>query len=139
MINLGSRTIGKLVSIRNGQIIAEISSDLGEYVNTLDGINFVGEVGSYVTIHDFDRDVIAEISGINEELKNGYQEYEKPNSVEQITLDLLGEIHEGSFTFGVTRLPRLFMEINLISTQELDTILSVNNAEPPIETNSNES
>ncbi|RND50566.1 Type IV secretory pathway, VirB4 components [Lacticaseibacillus paracasei] len=30
------------------------------------------------------------------------------------------------------------MEINLISTQELDTILSVNNAEPPIETNSNE-
>lgn len=138
MINLGSRTIGKLVSIRNGQIIAEISSDLGEYVNTLDGINFIGEVGSYVTIHDFDRDVIAEISGINEELKNGYQEYEKPNSVEQITLDLLGEIHEGSFTFGVTRLPRLFMEINLISTQELDTILSVNNAEPPIETNSNE-
>lgn len=138
MINLGSRTIGKLVSIRNGQIIAEISSDLGEYVNTLDGINFVGEVGSYVTIHDFDRDVIAEISGINEELKNGYQEYEKPNSVEQITLDLLGEIHDGSFTFGVTRLPRLFMEINLISTQELDTILSVNNAEPPIEADSNE-
>ncbi|MCC6120657.1 ATP-binding protein [Lactiplantibacillus plantarum] len=138
MINLGSRTIGKLVSIRNGQIIAEISSDLGEYVNTLDGINFVGEVGSYVTIHDFDRDVVAEIIGINEELKNGYQEYEKPNSVKQVTLGLLGEIRDDIFTFGVTRLPRLFMEINLISTQELDTILSVNNAEPPIEANSNE-
>ena len=138
MINLGSRTIGKLVSIRNGQIIAEISSDLGEYVNTLDGINFVGEIGSYVTIHDFDRDVVAEIIGINEELKNGYQEYEKPNSVKQVTLGLLGEIRDDIFTFGVTRLPRLFMEINLISTQELDTILSVNNAEPPIEANSNE-
>lgn len=87
MINLGSRTIGKLVSIRNGQIIAEISSNLGEYVNTLDGINFVGEVGSYVTIHDFDRDVVAEISGINEELKNGYQEYQKPDSLEQVTLE----------------------------------------------------
>lgn len=138
MINLGSRTIGKLVSIRNGQIIAEISSDLGEYVNTLDGINFVGEVGSYVTIHDFDRDVVAEISGINEELKNGYQEYQKPDSLEQVTLDLLGEIHNDIFTFGVTRLPRLFMEINLISTQELDTILNVNNAEPPVEADSNE-
>lgn len=136
--NLGSRTIGKLVSIRNGQIIAEISSDLGEYVNTLDGINFVGEVGSYVTIHDFDRDVIAEVSGINEELKNGYQKFEKPNSVKQVALNLPGEIHNDTFTFGVTRLPRLFMEINLISTQELDTILNVNNAEPSVGDSSSE-
>lgn len=126
------------MSIRNGQIIAEISSDLGEYVNTLDGINFVGEVGSYVTIHDFDRDVIAEVSGINEELKNGYQKFEKPNSVKQVALNLLGEIHNDTFTFGVTRLPRLFMEINLISTQELDTILNVNNAEPSVGDSSSE-
>lgn len=135
---MGSRVIGKLVSVRNGQIIAEISSNLGEYINTQDGINFVGEVGSYITIHDFDRDIIAEISGITEEIKNGYQKYEKPDAIKQINLDLLGEIRDKKFTFGVTRLPRLFMEVNLISDQELDIILNVNNAEEPVDKDSNE-
>lgn len=128
-----NRTIGKLVSIQNGRISAELNSNLGEYVNTPDGISFVGEVGSYVVIHDYDRDIIAEITGINEQLKNGYQKFEKPNSVKEVTLDLLGEIKNQEFTFGVTRLPRLFMEINLISAKELDIILNVTDSEPVVE------
>lgn len=133
---MNNRTIGKLVSIRGGKIIAEISADIGDYINTLDGIKFVGEVGTYVTIHDYNRDIIAEITGIDEQQQNGYQKYEKPNSIKCVYLNLLGEIQDKRFTFGVTRLPRLFTEINLISNQELDIILNIAESELPVKENS---
>ena len=133
---MNNRTIGKLVSIRGGKIIAEISANIGDYINTLDGIKFVGEVGTYVTIHDYNRDIIAEITGIDEQQQNGYQKYEKPNSIKCVYLNLLGEIQDKRFTFGVTRLPRLFTEINLISNQELDIILNIAESELPVNENS---
>lgn len=133
---MSNRVIGKLISIRSGRITAEISSDIGEYINTEDGINFVGEVGTYVTIHDYNRDIIAEITGIDEQQQNGYQKYEKPNSIKCVYLNLLGEIQDKRFTFGVTRLPRLFTEINLISDQELDIILNIAESELPVKENS---
>lgn len=127
---MSNRVIGKIIAVRNSQIIAEIYSDIGEYINTLDGISFVGEVGSYIIIHDYDHDLVAEIIGINEDVKiNDNQQYSKPKSVKLATLSLLGEISDHRFKFGVTRMPRLFMEINVISFDELNTILQVEDSE----------
>lgn len=41
---MNSRTIGKITSIGIRGIIADVYDDLGNYINTIDGIYFVGEV-----------------------------------------------------------------------------------------------
>lgn len=129
-----NRSIGKIVSINNGKILAEISANIGDYINTLTGISFVGEVGSYVIIHDYDKDIVCEITGIDEslDLTKRLNQYVKPSSTRYVSLSLLGEIFDNNFSFGVTRLPRIFMEINLISKSELDIILDVKNSEMPV-------
>ena len=45
---MNSRSIGKLISVSQKGIIAEIYSDLGNYINTSDGVRFVGEVNRVV-------------------------------------------------------------------------------------------
>ena len=47
---MSNRTIGRLVNISSRSIVAEINHKTGNYINTLDGIRFVGEIGSYVYI-----------------------------------------------------------------------------------------
>ena len=42
---MNSRSIGKLTSVSQRGIIAEIYSGLGNYISTNDGVRFVGEVG----------------------------------------------------------------------------------------------
>lgn len=42
---MNSRTIGKITSIGIRGIIADVYDDLGNYINTMDGIYFVGEMG----------------------------------------------------------------------------------------------
>ncbi|TEB11296.1 hypothetical protein Psfp_03994 [Pelotomaculum sp. FP] len=56
---MNSRSIGKLISISQKGIVAEMYDSMGNYVNTTDGIRFVGEV-AYVTIYDIGRTVIGE-------------------------------------------------------------------------------
>ena len=63
---MSSRTIGKIVSIGVNGIVAEVYDSLGSYVNTVDGIRSVGEVGSYVSIYEIGRTVIAEIEAVAE-------------------------------------------------------------------------
>ena len=63
---MSSRTIGKIVSIGTNGIVAEVYDSLGSYVNTVDGIRFVGEVGSYVSIYEIGRTIIAEIESVAE-------------------------------------------------------------------------
>ena len=41
----------------------------------------------------------------------------------------MGEILGGRFSFGVSRMPLIYAEVNLISEQELDTMLSYGNPE----------
>lgn len=55
---MNSRSIGKLTSVSQKSIIAEIYLWIGNSINTIDGIRFVCEVGSYISIHDIGRTII---------------------------------------------------------------------------------
>ena len=123
---MNSRTIGKITSIGIRGIIADVYEDLGNYINTIDGIYFVGEVGSYVSIYEIGRTIIAEIIGIDEKAQlTNVNEMHKPNSKRQIYLNLIGEIIDNKFYFGVSKMPLIFSEIHVISEWDLMTMLEV--------------
>lgn len=86
---MNSRSIGKLISISQRGIVAEMYESLGNYVNTMDGIRFVGEVGSYVSIYDIGRTVIGEITGIEEKPVLTSKPMSKPNSSRLLNINLV--------------------------------------------------
>lgn len=123
---MNSRTIGKITSIGIRGIIADVHDDLGNYINTMDGIYFVGEVGSYVSIYEIGRTIIAEIIGVDEKTQlSNTNQMNKPNSKRQVYLDLIGEIIDNKFYFGVSKMPLIFSEIHFISERDLMTMLEV--------------
>ena len=123
---MNSRTIGKITSIGIRGIIADVHDDLGNYINTIDGIYFVGEVGSYVSIYEIGRTIIAEIIGVDEKTQlSNANEMHKPNSKRQVYLNLIGEIIDNRFYFGVSKMPLIFSEIHVISERDLMTMLEV--------------
>jgi DNA helicase HerA-like ATPase len=130
---MNSRSIGKIISIGNKGIIAEVYDNMGNYINVSDGIRFVGEVGSYVSIYDVGRVIIAEIIGIDEKPQITNQLYSKPNSNRQIYLNLLGEIIEGKFHFGVSKMPLIFSEVYIISENDLKIMLEVGDDEETVD------
>lgn len=127
---MSSREIGKITSVGVHGVIADVNSDLGNYINTIDGILFVGEVGSYVSIYEIGRTVIAEIIGVDEktQLINS-KELVKPNSKRQIYLNLIGEIVDDKFHFGVSKMPLIFSTVYMVSQKELITMLEVGKEE----------
>ena len=131
---MSSRTIGKIVSIGTNGIVAEVYDSLGSYVNTVDGIRFVGEVGSYVSIYEIGRTIIAEIESVAEKssIVNGHN-LNKANSNRQIFLNLIGEIIDNKFFFGVSKMPLIFSEVNIISEKDLMIMLEVGNEEEEVE------
>lgn len=123
---MNSRTIGKITSIGIRGIIADVYDDLGNYINTMDGIYFVGEVGAYVSIYEIGRTIIAEIIGVDEKTQlSNTNEMNKPNSKRQVYLNLIGEIIDNKFYFGVSKMPLIFSEIHFISERDLMTVLEV--------------
>lgn len=132
---MNSRSIGKLTSVSQKGIVADIYDEIGNYINTIDGTRFVGEVGSYVSIYDIGRTVIGEITGVVEKPSLGSGEYSKPNSTRQIYIGLIGEVVSEKFYFGVSKMPLIFSEINIISEKDLRTMLEVSNDEIEIEEN----
>ena len=127
---MNSRTIGKITSIGIHGIIADVHNDLGNYINTIDGIYFVGEVGSYVSIYEIGRTIIAEIIGVDEKTQlSNTNEMHKPNSKRQVYLNLIGEIVDDKFYFGVSKMPLIFSEIHVISEKDLMTMLEVGTEE----------
>ncbi|MBS5347862.1 MAG: ATP-binding protein [Megasphaera micronuciformis] len=135
---MSSREIGKITSVGIHGVIADVNSDLGNYINTIDGILFVGEVGSYVSIYEVGRTVIAEIIGVDEktQLINS-REMIKPNSKRQVYLNLIGEIVEDKFQFGVSKMPLIFSTVYIVSQKELITMLEVGKEEMKISEESN--
>ena len=85
---MNSRTIGKIISIGIRGVIGEVYDSLGNYVNTKDGVRFVGEVGSYVTIYEIGRIIVAEVIGVDEKTSLTSNNMAKPNSSRQIYLNL---------------------------------------------------
>lgn len=135
---MSSREIGKITSVGIHGVIVDVNSDLGNYINTIDGILFVGEVGSYVSIYEIGRTVIAEIIGVDEktQLINS-REMIKPNSKRQVYLNLIGEIVEDKFQFGVSKMPLIFSTVYIVSQKELITMLEVGKEEMKISEESN--
>lgn len=127
---MSSREIGKISSVGIHGVIADVNSDLGNYINTIDGILFVGEVGSYVSIYEIGRTVIAEIIGVDEKIQLiNSREMIKPNSKRQVYLNLIGEIVEDKFQFGVSKMPLIFSTVYIVSQKELITMLEVGKEE----------
>ena len=115
---MSSREIGRITSVGNNGVLVDVNSDLGNYINTIDGILFIGEVGSYVSIYEIGRTIIAEIIGVA-----------RPNSKRQIYLNLIGEIVGDKFCFGVSKMPLIFSTVYMISQKELITMLEVGEEE----------
>lgn len=124
-----NRNIGRVITISSKWIVAELYPNIGNYVNTLDGIRFVGEIGSYVSIEETDRKVIAEIISIDEKNFIGSEKMNKPNSNRLVNLNLIGEISGTEFVFGVSKMPFIFSEISIITETDLRTMLEIGNEE----------
>lgn len=122
---MNSRSIGRIISISPRGVTAEIYDSLGSFINTSDGIMFVGEIGSYVSIYEIGRTVIGEIVGVEEKPTIVDKPLGKPNSSRLIYISLLGEIKNNRFSFGVSKMPLIFSEICIISKEEFNSILDI--------------
>lgn len=130
---MNSRSIGKLTSVSQRGIIAEIYSGLGNYISTNDGVRFVGEVGSYVSIYDVNRTIIGEITGVEEKPQFKNAELNKSNSSRLATINLVGEIVSERFYFGVSKMPLVFSDVNIISQNDLRIMLEVTDDETVVD------
>lgn len=122
---MSNRTIGRLVNISSRSIVAEINHKTGNYINTLDGIRFVGEIGSYVYISDIDRKIIAEVIAVEDKNISGIEKLSKPQNSRFLNLNLVGEIFGDKFSFGVSKMPLIFSEICIITENDLKIMLEI--------------
>ena len=129
---MSSNSIGKIIQIDSQNIVAELYNDVGNYLNTIDGIRFVGEIGSYVSISEFDRKIIAEIISVEDKNFISNKPLSKPLDVRVAKLNLIGEISNYGFTFGVSKMPLLFSEIDIITENELHMMLDIGEAKEEI-------
>ena len=129
---MNSRTIGRITSVSQKSVIADICEGVSNYINTADGIRFVGEVGSYVSIHDVGRTIIGEITQISEKPVTALEDLAKAASDHQIGIALIGEISDRRFRFGVSKMPLIFSDVDIISAEDLRVMLEVSGDEEPI-------
>lgn len=123
---MNKRVIGRITSISHNNVIAELYQNLGNYVTLYDGIRFVGEIGSYVAIDDINRRIIAEIIAVDEKSDAFSEKLNKAGSHRFLRISLIGEISNGKFNFGVTKMPPIFSEIMIISESDLKLMLDIN-------------
>lgn len=129
---MSSNSIGKIIQIDSQNILAELYKDIGNYLNTIDGIRFVGEIGSYVSISEFNRKIIAEIISVEDKNFISNKALSKPLDIRVVKLNLVGEICNYHFTFGVSKMPLLFSEINIITEKELHMMLDIGESKEEI-------
>ena len=122
---MNKRVIGRITSISHNNVIAELYQNLGNYVTLYDGIRFVGEIGSYVAIDDINRRIIAEIIAVDEKSDVLSEKLNKAGSHRFLRISLIGEISNGKFNFGVTKMPPIFSEIMIISDSDLKLMLDI--------------
>ena len=126
---MNKRVIGRIISISHNNVVAELYNNLGNYVTLYDGIRFVGEIGSYVAIDDINRKIIAEIIAVDEKSDMSSEKLNKAGSHRYLRINLIGEICNGNFSFGVTKMPPIFSEIMIISESDLKLMLDINSNE----------
>lgn len=126
---MNNRSIGRLILIKNSVIIAEIYNGIDNQINTLDGTRFVGEIGTYVSIYELGRILIAEVLSVESSQHLSNVPLAKPNANRVITMKMIGEIIGDEFYFGVSKMPLLYSEVHVVTNQELDTMLAIENSE----------
>ena len=129
---MGTSSIGRIISIDTYKIIAELYDSVNNYISTIDGIRFIGEIGSYVSINEIDRKIIAEIVSVEEKNLFSNKELIKPNGTRLVALSLIGEITDDSFCFGVSKPPHIYSEISIIHQSDLQVMLDVGESEEEI-------
>ena len=122
---MNNKVIGRIISISHNNVIIELFQNLGNYITLYDGIHFIGEIGSYVTIDDLNRRIIAEIISIDEKNEMSNEKLKKVESRRYLRINLLGEIINGVFNFGVTKMPPIFSEIKIIGESDLKLMLDI--------------
>lgn len=122
---MNNSIIGRLVTINSRIVVAEMYNQTGNYINTLDGIRFVGEIGSYISIDDINRKIIAEVIGVDEKNSSSFERMSKPKSNKYLNLNPIGEIANGKFTFGVSKMPLVFSEVKIITESDLRIMLEI--------------
>lgn len=129
---MNNRSIGRLVLIKNSMIIAEIFNGIDNHINTLDGTRFVGEIGTYVSIYELGRTLIAEVLSAESSQHLSSAPLAKPNANRVVSLKLIGEITNNEFCFGVSKMPLLYSEVHIVTNEELDIMLAVKDSEVDI-------
>ena len=129
---MGTSSIGRIISIDTYKIIAELYDSVNNYISTIDEIRFIGEIGSYVSINEIDRKIIAEIVSVEEKNLFTNKELSKPNGTRLVALSLIGEITDDSFCFGVSKPPHIYSEISIIHQSDLQVMLDVGESEEEI-------
>ena len=126
---MNRRVIGRIISISHNNVVAELYYNLGNFITLYDGIRFVGEIGSYVAVDDINRRIISEIIAVDEKSDMVSEKLNKAESHRYLRLNLIGEICNGKFSFGVTKMPPVFSEIMIISEADLQLMLDINSSE----------
>lgn len=126
---MNNRSIGRLILIKNSIVLAEVFNNIDNYINTLDGTRFVGEIGTYVSIYELGRTLIAEVLSAESSQHISSAPLAKPNSSRIISLRLIGEITNNEFFFGVSKMPLLYSEVHIVTNEELNVMLNVKNTE----------
>lgn len=126
---MNNRSIGRLILIKNSTIIAEIFNGIDNHINTLDGTRFVGEIGTYVSIYELGRTLIAEVLSAESSQHLSSAPLAKPNANRVVSLKLIGEITNNEFCFGVSKMPLLYSEVHIVTNEELDVMLAVRDSE----------
>ncbi|EDN7431681.1 TPA: ATP-binding protein, partial [Listeria monocytogenes] len=126
---MNNRSIGRLILIKNSIVLAEVFNNIDNYINTLDETRFVGEIGTYVSIYELGRTLIAEVLSAESSRHISSAPLAKPNASRVISLRLIGEITNNEFFFGVSKMPLLYSEVHIVTNEELDIMLDVKNSE----------
>lgn len=126
---MSNRSIGRLILIKNSIVLAEVFNNIDNYINTFDGTRFVGEIGTYVSIYELGRTLIAEVLSAESSQHASNAPLAKPNASRIISLRLIGEITNNEFFFGVSKMPLLYSEVHIVTNEELNVMLDVSNSE----------
>lgn len=126
---MNNRSIGRLILIKNSTVLAEVFNNIDNYINTFDGTRFVGEIGTYVSIYELGRTLVAEVLSAESSQHASNAPLAKPNTSRIISLRLIGEITNNEFSFGVSKMPLLYSEIHIVTNEELNVMLDVSNSE----------
>lgn len=129
---MNNREIGRIISITAENILAEIYNFSTNYLNADGYTYFIGEVGSYISIYDIGRTIIGEIVAIHHYPDQQKTEYNTPDYNRQVTINLIGEIRQNKFFFGVTKMPFIFSPIHIVSKTDLSIMLEVSKSEETV-------